>query len=44
MRGVHTRRGGITEIRLEMLEFVCDGEFVVAEEDEDVGHGEKDEE
>ncbi len=38
-RGVHIRTGGIGEIGLEVLEFAGDGEFVVAEEEVDVGHG-----
>jgi hypothetical protein len=37
-RCVHVRTGGVVEIGLEVLEFTRDGEFVVAEEEEEVGH------
>ena len=36
--GVHVRAGGIREAGLKFLELARDGEFVVAEEEVDVGH------
>lgn len=38
MRGIHSRSGWVSEIRLEVSEPAGDGKFVVAVEDEDVGH------
>ena len=39
MRRVHIRTGGVGEIGCEVFELTRDGEFVVAEEKVDVGHG-----
>lgn len=38
MRGIHPRCGWVTKIGLKVFESAGDGEFVVAVEDEDVGH------
>ena len=40
MCGIHPCCGWVAEIRLKVFELACDGKFVVAVEDEDVGHKE----